>query len=47
MQEKAFCCVGGQTLVHFALIGYEISTCGDTQNQPGYDSGQSALDHPA
>lgn len=43
MQEKAFCCVGGQTLVHFALIGY----CGDTQNQPGYDSGQSALDHPA
>lgn len=49
MQEKAFYCVGDQTLVHVALIGYEILTCENTQNQPGHDSGQSSLreDHPA
>lgn len=32
--------------MHVALIGYEISTCEDTQNQPGHDSGKSGLDCP-
>lgn len=45
MQEKVFYCIGGQTLVHVALISYEISTWEHIQNQPVHDSGQSALDH--